>query len=1600
MLEYYLKLLDSFKERQTSKLLRSIRQQILAKIRSPYFSPEIQPYFKNINKFGEPFTQFETEPKQVTQIKEAINGIYHAELAFRDLETVNLRNKSNWLADFHKLWFHTVKHGYHASYVLTHLGIDLTNIFSDEIKQAISLLRRFTDFSNQHADDAAAFAAKLKEYPISYNAGLLAGIAVDQMSAGSGKVDYHFLTQFSAVLPGYIQQMANYIQQYSPELTSVKPTLDQKKLDKLRNESYKLLFSLESLQKDNDFFLPAKVVYYVDILRHVIYLSQSTLEQMKNLDESSQEVIRNNLAELKYKWLVPLFGLVDRIEDEALLAPGTLSQPLMVQLKPFYQLLIHYTSNVVKFSQKGRELVTIEDDKFIDLRLEATRQRVNKAKRRLVELEEAQKAFKIFFTILEKPKYKNHALIGLPKPTKTALAKYYKYLQPYVKQLDRDLNNDIIRALTEESKWLGSIHPRHWLPHSYEKIKIAKLLELKEKIKTNLTGDQATQSFHVKLNEDIIKSIQDRSELHLIPYESEGNQFSASEYEALSAKVDLQDALQFAVDPMGNSQLVNLEDLDSNQAFILHEYYAEKIDKLEKAQKAYEDFFEEIRLHHPNLLVEIDDEIKMKLYRLYRVFHSYSVDSLTHNLGLPNRDAEIIEVLANGAEISEKAASLSTHHFMRRNRYLQAYFTDTLVSWRNRAELLQTLAHTKLKQAIESSCLVPDTTPVERPDHVIKHREFSTAIGEFKNTLFKLTGLFNNAVRKELETTHSPTIFSESISPFPELKDRNQALAQAKQVAGIKRLLNCVYHLEKTCEELENLNEKSFQSFYVYHLVKAYNHVSDIIELATDLHQDPHFKLLADDLVSQAKRISHALVSGSEPYRKDPTSVTIPGNDKKVQYGSIWYSLNAFMLVPAHIATLLKQTDLTQNELSNITSHTKEIVLNIESVIESSDSYFKLFLKTPLMYRLFKELKYKLKQFSMLTHDSVMNHLEEINTNVFAQILLETDQWEDKVGLKPGQLSGPMKTLLDELYRGLLEPLGCISQKHIALLTNDKPLIERINETRKRRLEAKAEQESYRPNYLLMKQLVECIDSYENFTTPGFGPPQSADLIALAKRDLLDAFEKALPVLQKESALIASLSGEIRPSPGIDALLGPEIPVDPSPLQGKQPSIKEIETRQTNQEHYAKLKTLMKRIENYNRLNNPGFGPLPSPFILEISKQSIISAFEEVIPIFSQHKALIDSLSGEVEPSPYIDKVLAPCIMKASSQEGGSDQRLVQIMEPTHILAQCQLVYDYYHDLVKSPSNEKSAERKRSNVAAQCRLVFGYYKGLIKTCKLKEKTAEEKESYLITLKNQQAIMKEKITVDYINKTFKKQVDSALIRKINLHHMQEEYNKNLKNYLASWKPTILRIAKDSPDIEKFVRETVEGRVRAFDKEHYRRYTHLEEIMIGVKQFELYFDEADSSLKNHNSSFETSATLQRKRQIMTRLKNVAANPYLSTEARIEEMRTLITSRFQVNRKLYTFEEVMLDHVRPHPFTYAWLAQLVNSFLQFFGLSAKPACHSLYEQLNDRIINPPDQHRLNRYRIFNIVSPNRRYELPQPAITGNDPLPAEETPVAIPG
>ena len=125
----------------------------------------------------------------------------------------------------------------------------------------------------------------------------------------------------------------------------------------------------------------------------------SSLEQIGNLSESSQDVIRDNIAKLKYDVLPYLFGLLDKIEVNFMLKPGTLAAPLMDKIKPLYATLIYYAAKQVNFAIKGEELLQIEDSRFLALRLERTYSRINEAQKKLFRLEKAQTALVAFYKI-------------------------------------------------------------------------------------------------------------------------------------------------------------------------------------------------------------------------------------------------------------------------------------------------------------------------------------------------------------------------------------------------------------------------------------------------------------------------------------------------------------------------------------------------------------------------------------------------------------------------------------------------------------------------------------------------------------------------------------------------------------------------------------------------------------------------------------------------------------------------------------------------------------------------------------------------------------------------------------------------------------------------------------------------------------------------------------------------------------------------------------------------------------------------------------------------------------------------------------------------
>ncbi|CEK11927.1 hypothetical protein [Legionella hackeliae] len=1178
--ERYLKLLDNFKEQDIASFLKELRGKITTTLQSHFLSIQARPFFLKPNTEGEPFTNFDAEPRQIVQLKQLINALYHAQLAFEDLQSVNFRDGNKKIQDAKKLYYKTIEHGYKASYLLTHLDIDFNEIFKSEIQRALQLLAPVKAFADSYKDGAIEFTSAVKNYPIGYKAGLTGGIAIAQMKPNNdGNYDYDFLAHFGAVLPGYIQQLTAYLHRYGPQITTYQPTIDKAKLDELQEQAFKLLNSIENLQSD-DLFISFKALNYIRIIREIINLSTSSLEQIGYANKSSQDIIRHNMRRLKYELLPELFSLADRLEDETLLSPGTLSRPLMTHIKPFYQLMCGYAAKVVDFAAEGEELQTIEDTHFVNLRLEKTRQRIATCRSNVKKLDSAQAAFNNFFAVIENHQYKSYSLLNLPREQKEILKLHYKFLLPYVKAIDPELSNLIIRDLLDNKVYTRKLtRPVRLFTGEAEAVAVASLLPLKAKLQTALTKELATNTLHIELNNDIIYSVENYDNVDIYPYKKKSELTSFNEAKILGinpASID-QQHLTFSRDP-DNVWIINSEALTLEQTEALAHYYERKFLQLKETQTALINFLTFLSDVHQNPNKEVDKpKVKAQLRRWYSLFQPYLVENLPIAKKAREQDKAIIELLSDKFLLKDglKPTTVIDCFTDENVTPILAHFECMLATAKERANLYTQLTVQKYENKVCAQELHPDTNISARANFVLKHTEYSKAIASYRESLFKLTHVFNKTLRGKLKPA------AEGL-PFPEVENAELVHFEAQQALGIKRIFNALFHIEKICRELESLDQKGSQSLYVYHLIQAKGHIDDILDHAKALANDPHFALIGAELKDQAIVIYNAFMKQKDTYvvGSEEVKLTEPRYQNKiVKYSGLWYSLRSFMLIPEHINAALYNQDLSDETKKQVNERTKLAALNIEGIIENSNSYFNLLLQTPTMYRLYKELKAKLEQFTQLSYEAAMDHLEELNNDLFVRILKETDEWEDRLGLEPGLLAKPMKAVLDEFHQGLIEPLNLDSQEHLSLLCTLAPLTHRVEAAKDRLKAATAkmlplkndpaltididaltddkftpEKISLANKYALVRAFTQEVKLYLNFNS---GLPPSILANEINKARLIKLYKALQPILLAERHKLGWVSQPVEPQfQGIEDFLQHHVPIPPSIGESpKQPEV-------------------------------------------------------------------------------------------------------------------------------------------------------------------------------------------------------------------------------------------------------------------------------------------------------------------------------------------------------------------------------------------------------------------------------------------------------------
>lgn len=546
MIEETLRVIESFKRNQLSKHVERVYAQIFDVLNSKHVSPQIRPYFapEKINATGVPFTEFELEPDNITQIKKLINALYYARLSFIDLENLDIRDLHKATPNAQLLISNTIETTYEASYLATHLDVDLKEMFREELDFVLPHLTQVQQLAEKNAQ---ATKNAIQPYPLAKTVGEATGKTVDQLRPLGGDVDYNFLTEFSALLPSYINQLTEKIESYSSQIRQNEPKLNQKKLDEIQNAALHLLNDIENL-KGNKILVSLKFLNYIHILRNLITLVMSTMEQVGELSEFSQDVVCGKLSQIKYDVLPKLFGLVDKIEVNCMLNPGTLSIPLMANAQKLYEALVYLPKKAIDFKTRGEELLQIEDSRFIELRLELAYKRIDTANKTLYKTKQAQNAIDAFFDELEKAEHQKLSLHQLPEQVREELISHYKIFKPYVERLNVDLNDQMIAGLlgpqawssyTTRSAWSSYIsRPWSFITRALDPDHVSVVLPKRAALSALIDKNEATQLFHIRLNRDLIDSVYKNAQLALYPYNRQTNVYTLDETIPLGIKND------------------------------------------------------------------------------------------------------------------------------------------------------------------------------------------------------------------------------------------------------------------------------------------------------------------------------------------------------------------------------------------------------------------------------------------------------------------------------------------------------------------------------------------------------------------------------------------------------------------------------------------------------------------------------------------------------------------------------------------------------------------------------------------------------------------------------------------------------------------------------------------------------------------------------------------------------------------------------------------------------------------------------------------------------------------------------------------------------
>ncbi len=1026
----------------STKLIRSLRENMLAKIRqSDLMSQQLSSHFVDdvpfLNLDGE---ANEVVPEQVSQLKKILNAMYHVEKCLELIEQQPGILSTSSAEELWRLLFDLIPHVNELIQISSNVDVNLPSYFSGEMAQLDSLISMCQQYAGPQVDSFLDGSTWGNLQRTATAVGHYAGVATDQLHPHTGQTDFHFLTTFGGVLSGHLSALTDQIRSYASPSEQT-PIMTQEKLAELQarlaaqtlsaNELYRKLTQLQASAVADPMSIGAMLKHpfvYTEIFGRITELSTSILVHLQQVNEGSQEAIKNQLSELKNKHLLDLFCFIDKIELYGAFKPGALSKPVLIYLKTWYELLVTQAHSVVDIHQVRPDLLVIEDSHFTHARMETMLGRMATLTTKELSLANVPDAMNGFFARIAECKEPSNRLRDiLSDEDKPGLLLRYQFIRPFMLQKNPAFDLRLLRDLG---------HPEAQDKTEEACVTAAECLQLEKEMRIALAKAITSQAFYRRLAEDMIQGIFSRVDTLVLPYSVAGNnpfRIDESQMLGMADRHPLDPRSQWFLEQDHILLRDALLDIHSRTP-LLYEGYQIYLHKLALAQKACEAFQTQLNAqdwasHKPELR-NLYLRIQPYLMHLPLITSAAGAETQADRVAL---DRAMIDCLVDNHKpgTDDRRTLANTQGLI--NVTLVALNQHQMLA-RRRGEQFTAPTQAFLFNQVQDSEITLDKDACKRVHHVFSHERYSAAVRQLSGAVRATLPLFSTPIRVELEAAAAAAGV-----PFPGLELEVESLKTSDQVLLLKQLMNALYYLEYFFVQMELVNNQSFEmvnsAWNTIYLIKAtvWGAVP-FINIINAVRANPNLAIIMNDVLQRIEQIQGVWLGLKPLYSIPSTDVGNPA--EAASSNGTWYSMLGMTVLPEHLKALKAGLGFSPADAEPHQALAKDTTLRIENILAHSDTNFHLFLASPDMLKVFSRVKETLSQFSGETYESVMTHLQSIREETFPALLVEMDEWERRLGIVPGTISTPVKKVLDQFYFGLIEPLSLPSERQIALASS------------------------------------------------------------------------------------------------------------------------------------------------------------------------------------------------------------------------------------------------------------------------------------------------------------------------------------------------------------------------------------------------------------------------------------------------------------------------------------------------------------------------------------------------------------------------------------